>query len=352
MSLGAIVEHPVPPAPRTPRLPTLRYAALLARDLGRALLRRAVRGPERPAWTLRTELLVAATRTTLACSLRFGFPWLRGVEALRPALSASRAGVRFASARVAGLPAEWCVPPGADETTPWIVYFHGGGYVAGGFRAHREPIARLAAGTGARVLAIAYRLAPEHPFPAAQEDCLAAARFALASAPGGRVVLAGDSAGGALCVATLTSLRDAGERLPRAALLLSPWVDPLAEGRSMAANARFDIGDRALLLAYVRAFLGDAHPADPRLRVLGADLRGLPPLRIHVGGCEVLLDQVRAFHAAARAAGVDVVLAEYEDMFHGFEGFPTVVPQAQRGLADACVFLRRRLAPVEISGGA
>jgi acetyl esterase/lipase len=305
-----------------------------------ALARRAAHGPLRPGWSLRTELAAALTRATVMRSKRKGIAWLRDAQAALPVRVARAGEVAFEPVAVGGVPGLACAPrEGRPERT--LLYLHGGGYVIGSAAAYRDLLARLAAGARARVVAVDYRLAPEHPFPAQQEDCLAAARALLAEGPPERLAVGGDSAGGALAVATLCALREAGAALPAAALLLCPWTEPLASGGSMERNADADFADRELLVSWVEATGGD--PRDPRLTVACADLTSLPPLLVQVGGAELLYDQVQRFAAQARAAGVSVELEEYPEMFHDFQLQASLLPEGAAALEAAAGFLRARL---------
>ena len=320
-------------------------AALFAATELRALARRLARGRARPGWSLRTELAVAAMKAVLERSKRRGIPWLRDAQAVALPRSRFLGQVRFAPVDAAGVAARWCTPSSAPDSRRVVVYFHGGGYVIGSVDTHRETLARLAVQARARVLGVEYRLAPEHRFPAAHDDCLAAVRWAIAAGAEPRcLALAGDSAGGALAAATLAALRDAGDPLPAAAVLVSPWVDPLAAGGSMDANERFDFGDRELLVGWIEAYLGPAAPRDPRVFLLDAKLEGLPPLLVQAGGAEILLDQVRAFAARARAAGVDVQLDLHADMFHDFQMQAALIPEGARAMDGVARFLDERLA--------
>jgi monoterpene epsilon-lactone hydrolase len=304
------------------------------------LVRRAARGPLRPGWSARTELTAALMRHTVLRSKRKGIAWLRDAQGALPVRVAHAADVVFQPVRVAGLPGLACAPrAGAAERT--LLYLHGGGYVIGSAASYRDLLARLALHGRARVVAVDYRLAPEHPFPAQQDDALAAARALLAETGPARLALGGDSAGGALCVATLCALRDAGEPLPAAALLFCPWTEPFAEGGSMERNADADFGDRELLVSWVRATGGPA--SDPRLTLTGAKLEGLPPLLVQLGGAELLYDQVQRFAAQARSAEVDVVLEEYPEMFHDFQLQANVLPEGAAALESAASFMRERV---------
>jgi monoterpene epsilon-lactone hydrolase len=318
----------------------LGLAVLAGAAAAATVVRRVGRGPRRPGWPLRTELAQSVMRAVLMRSKRRGLGWLREAQAALPVRIALASEVRFEAARVGGVECEWCIPRERPERT--LLYFHGGGYVIGSVAGYRDVIARLAVGAGARVLGVEYRLAPEHPFPAQQEDCLAATRAAVAAgADPARLAFAGDSAGGALAVATLCALRDAGERLPAAAVLLCPWTEPYAEGGSMTANAEFDFGDRELLAGWAKDT--GAPPADPRFTVANAKLDGLPPLLVQAGSAEILVDQVRRFAEKARAAGVEVDLQVFPEMFHDFQLQASLLPEGAAALDDAARFLRTRV---------
>ncbi len=307
-------------------------------------IRRAVRGPKRPTWSLRTELAGTLMRRTMFASKRLGLAWLRAVQEAAPLRSRLLDEVRFTPVDAGGVAARWCEPKeGAARRT--LVYLHGGGYVMGSTHTHREAIARLALGVGARVLGVDYRLSPEHRFPAAQDDCLAATRWLLGQGvdPAGLGV-AGDSAGGGLCVATLTALRDGGDPLPAAAFLISPWTSPLAEGGSLQSHEPFDFADRDLLVGWAEDHAPDGAARDPRVTVLDAKLEGLPPLLLQVGGAEILLDQDLAFVERARTAGVEVELEVFEDQFHDFQLFAAQLPEGARAMEKAASWLRGRLA--------
>jgi acetyl esterase/lipase len=319
----------------------LEVLGLLAAAGARTAARRLARGPARPGWSWRSELAVAAMRAVLLPSKARGVPWLRAVQDAMPAFSAALRRVRFTPVDAGGVPATWCEPlAGADPRT--IVYLHGGGYVIGSPEGHGDLIARLALGARARVLGVEYRLAPEHRFPAAHDDCLAATRWVLAGGVAPRTLaVAGDSAGGALAVATLCALRDAGQPLPAAGVLLCPWTDPLAAGGSMDANEPFDFGDRELLVGWIEAYAPGEAGHDPRVRVLDARLEGLPPLLVQVGGAEILLDQVRAFAERARRAGVAVRLDEWPDMFHDWQLQAARLPEGARAVERIVGFLEQ-----------
>ena len=237
-----------------------------------------------------------------------------------------------------GVPAEWIAPPGL-ETNRTILYLHGGGFRLGSLDSHRDLMQRLALAAQARLLAVDYRLAPEHRWPAAHDDAFAAWRW-LVSEAGGDAVIAGDSAGAGLVACTMLRARDEGVPLPRAALMMSPWTDLAATGASYETHAALDpIHQRAMLLGMTRGYLGKDHdPRDPRVSPLFADLAGLLPLCIQCGERETILDDSRVFADRARAAGVPVDLAVFDGMIHVFQMFGEL-PQAQDALADAARFL-------------
>ncbi len=305
-------------------------------------LRRALRGPRHPGWDLRTELAAMLLRRLMLSSRTLGLDWLRAAQEAGPA-SPLLDQVRLEDVDADGVPALLC-EPAAGAAGRHIVYLHGGGYVMGSPRTHLDAVARLAVGVGARVLAPDYRLAPEHRFPAPQDDCLAASRWLLGQGVDpARLAIAGDSAGGALAVATLVSLRDAGDPLPAAGFLISPWSWPLAEGGSMQENEPYDFGDRDLLVGWAEDHAPDGVVRDPRVTVLDAKLEGLPPLLVQVGGAEILLDQVLAFVERARTAGVEVESEVHEGLFHDFQLFAPQLPAGERAMQDAARWLGERL---------
>lgn len=241
-----------------------------------------------------------------------------------------------------GVPAEWIAAPEAtaDRT---IFYLHGGGYVIGSINTHRDLIARLSRAAAARALAIDYRLAPEHPFPAAVEDATAAYRWLLSAGVNAeRLVIAGDSAGGGLTVATLVALRDAADPLPAAGVCISPWVDLEGLGDSMRTKADADPMIQSNgIQGMGKVYLGDAHPHTPLAAPLYADLTGLPPLLIHVGTAEVLLDDSTRLAERARSAGVDVTLEPWDDMIHVWHFFAVMLPEGQQAIDRIGEFIRK-----------
>jgi epsilon-lactone hydrolase len=225
-----------------------------------------------------------------------------------------------------------------------IIYFHGGGYICGSAQAYSEMTSRLARACHARVLTVDYRLAPEHPFPAAVDDALAAYHW-LTSEAADNLLVCGDSAGGGLTLATLISLRDAGERLPAAAVCISPWVDLEMTQASMDSLAAVDpLINRDILTGMATIHLNGHDPRSPLAAPLHADLRGLPPLLVQVGTWETMLDEARCIADRARQAGVQVKLETWEQMIHVWHVFP-FLPQAQRALESISAFVREHIRP-------
>jgi phosphinothricin tripeptide acetyl hydrolase len=240
-------------------------------------------------------------------------------------------------------PAEWLRPPSASPGRV-VLYLHGGGYVIGSPRSHRHLAAAIAAAAGASALLLDYRLAPEHPYPAAVEDATAAYRWLLGQgiAPE-RVVIAGDSAGGGLTVAALLALREGRVPLPAGGVCISPWVDLTCGADSYASKAAVDpIVRRAGVEEMAQAYLGTTPATQPLASPLFADLRGLPPLLIHVGSDEVLLDDSRRLAERARAAGVETTLEVYERMIHVWHWFLPMLDEAQTAIEAIGRFIRGR----------
>jgi len=254
-------------------------------------------------------------------------------------------GTEIVAVRAGDAPAEWVSAPGAGVAGA-MLYLHGGGYCIGSLATHRHLVGHLSLAAGLRCLALDYRLAPEHPFPAALDDALAAYRWLLAAGVAPRsLVVAGDSAGGGLALAMLVALRDGGTPLPAAAVCLSPWVDLGLDAETLATNAGIDpLVTRAGLAQMARDYLAGADPRTPLASPLYADLGGLPPLLVHVGGREVLLDDARRLAVRARAAGVAVTLEIWPNAVHCWHVLVPDVPEATRAVARAGDWVRARLA--------
>ncbi len=225
-----------------------------------------------------------------------------------------------------------------------LYYLHGGGFYTGSSESCRQFSFRLAQAARAKAMTIDYRLAPEHPFPAALEDSLAAYRWLLENnfRPE-NIIIGGDSAGGNLALATLVALRDAGDPLPAAAFCMSPALDMLLSGESLTTHASLDpIFTRAYFEWAAPLYIGEGDPRNPLMSPLYADLRGLPPLLIHVGSHELMLSDSTRLAENAQEAGVDVTLKIWEEMFHVFQVF-SFLPEARQAVREIGDFARQHL---------
>ena len=250
-------------------------------------------------------------------------------------------GARFVGTDAGGIKAEWMeVPPVSRERV--FLLLHGGGYTSGSPRTHRKLAAALSRAAYARVLSPDYRLAPEHPFPAAVKDALKLFGWLLEQGiPPENVVVGGDSAGGGLALSMLLALRNAGAHMPRAAVLMSPWTDLTVSSPSYHSNRKVDPSvTRDALRKSAQHYIGKRDPADPMASPLFADLAGLPPMLIHVGGDEVMLDDSRLFAERARAAGVETSFRIFDGMWHVHHHAAPEVPEALVAMNDIAAFIR------------
>ncbi|MDB5689840.1 MAG: alpha/beta hydrolase [Sphingomonas bacterium] len=251
-------------------------------------------------------------------------------------------GETFEATSLGGVPALECVTDAQGGT---LLYFHGGGYIAGSAAGYRGLAADIGRAAGLHTISIDYRLAPEAPFPAALDDGVAAYRALLdrGVAPGS-IAFAGDSAGGGLALSVLIRLRDGGLPLPAAALLLSPWLDLACAGGSMEGKAAADPSlSPEGLRACAAHYLGATAARDPLASPLYADLSGLPPLMVQVGSSEVLLDDATRLAAAAGAAGTSVRLEIWPEMIHVWQSFAFMLPEGREAVGNAAAFLSRQV---------
>jgi epsilon-lactone hydrolase len=322
---------------------SLLFWTLVMRLVGRRL---------NPAWNIFQEAVIR--------QMRFSFrrlmdvpdmgPTRRLMDSLGAAARVQGEKVKITPLAPGGPRGNWVTPtelgpnPGQGRV---VLFLHGGGYVMCSPVTHRLFMARTARVVGARVLGLKYRLAPEHPFPAALDDAVAAYRWLLDTGhKPADILLVGDSAGGGLALATLKRLRDEGAPLPVGAALLSPWVDMAADDSSLRDNASVDyLGPMAHRMGEMAThYLGGADPKDPLASPLHGDLGGLPPLLLHAGGAEVLRGQVERLADRARSSGVEVELSVYPDMVHVWHAFAGVFPQAGEALEAVGAFARQRFA--------
>ncbi len=250
-------------------------------------------------------------------------------------------GTNFERLSAGGVPAEMISRDDSDPSRVTI-YVHGGGFVIGSVRTHRVLMSKLASASGAKVLGLEYRMAPENPFPAAVEDTIAAYRWLLSQGYGpGKISIAGDSAGGGLVVSALVSLRYLGEPMAGAGWCISPWVDFEGLGNSMTSNAEVDpVVAKEGLEFMAGLYLGNRDRRTPLAAPLYADLHGLPPMLVQVGGDETLLDDSTRLTDKLKEAKVPVDLEVWDDMFHVWHAFAPILPEGQRAIDRAGAFIK------------
>jgi monoterpene epsilon-lactone hydrolase len=244
-----------------------------------------------------------------------------------------------------GVPAEWVAAPGSDPGRA-VLFLHGGGYAIGSINTHRRLAYDISAASGARVLVIDYRLAPEHPFPAAVDDAATAWRWLLQQglAPN-RLAIAGDSAGGGLTIASLVNLRDQKLGLPACAVAISPWVDLEGQGNSITARAAQDpMVQKDGLLWMAGMYLAGKDARTPLAAPIHAELKGLPPILVQVGTAETLLDDATRIAEKLHAAGVDVRLSIWPNMLHVFPLFAPILSEGRDGCLEIGAFIRSKTA--------
>jgi acetyl esterase/lipase len=253
--------------------------------------------------------------------------------------------VKLTAVDVYGVSGEWSFAPGGDPSRV-LMFFHGGGYCSGSIVSHRRLVTEAGRAAGVRTLAIAYRLAPEHPFPAAYDDALTAWRFLRdQNISAAHIAIGGDSAGAGLTVALISRLHDAHEELPGCAWLISPWTDLTLSGSTLSSKEAVD----PLIHKQYLTELADAYlPAgmdrkDPRVSPLYADLKGLPPTLIQVGSAETLLDDAIRFAAVAGIADVRVTLEIWPQMIHAWPLWNAHLEAARLALASAGAFIKQYL---------
>ena len=251
--------------------------------------------------------------------------------------------VRLEPVDLAGVPGEWSIVPGSDAPRV-LLFFHGGGYCSGSIVSHRRMVTEAGRAARMRTLAVAYRLAPEHPYPAAHEDAMNAWRFLRGlGIPARNIAVGGDSAGGNLTITLINRLRTAGEEQPACAWLASPWTDLTMSGASLETK---DHVDPLIHKAYLEELANAYAPAlldrkDPLISPLFADLRGFPPTLIQVGSAETLLDDAVRFGRAAGLADVNVTLEIWPHMIHAWPMWNAKLADGRRALGEAGEFMRR-----------
>lgn len=258
---------------------------------------------------------------------------------------ASRApeGITFEPVLSDEISAEWLHPENGMPDRA-ILYVHGGGYVSGSINDHRLIVAKLVKECQVNTLLYNYRLAPEHPYPAAVEDSVAAYRWLLEQgfAPD-KIMIVGESAGGGLCLALLLALRDQSIPLPAGAVAISPWTDLACTGESYRSKAKVCLSPEGSWTVYSKYYAGDADRTTPWLSPLYGDLHGLPPLLIQVGDDEILRDDSIRFAEKAKAAGGNVRLRVEKGMVHCYPLLAPMFPEATQSMNEICAFIQQHL---------
>lgn len=246
---------------------------------------------------------------------------------------------------VNGVEAELITPPGADPKR-MILYLHGGGYVMGSPNTHRCMVGELARASASLALLLDYRLAPEHPYPAAVEDSVAAYRWLLSHGyEPGYIVIAGDSAGGGLTAATLLALKEQKLPMPAAGVCISPLGDMTASGESIKSRAELEpMTSEKLVRQMADLYLNGADPKTPGASPIFGDLSGLPPLLIHVGEREILFSDAERLRDRAEEAGVNVTFEEWPDMIHVWHAFHPFLAEGREGIKKVGAFVKDRTA--------
>jgi acetyl esterase/lipase len=272
------------------------------------------------------------------------------LQALRTAMSTTQIPVpedtKVEKIDIEGISAEWVLDPDAQHDRR-LVYFHGGFYVAGSLEMYHPLSARLSKASGCAVLLVDYRLAPEDPFPAAVDDALTSFRWMsqngpVGHAPAKKTFIVGDSAGGGITLATIMKLKDEREELPDAAVTISALTDLALTGESIKSRSEIDpmIRNTALLPDICRLYLSGADPRTPLASPLYGDFSGFPPLLIQVGDHEVLLNDSTRLAEKAKSADVEVKLEVEPEMFHDFQHFAPLFPEAQQAIDRIGGFIR------------
>lgn len=294
-----------------------------------SIIKRVLRGAKRPTWWLTTELSRKTMRRTIDHSLGWGTDWYRNLQKLSAKALKNDADIFSSSIKLDNCTMEW-FGQSMKKQDKAILYFHGGGYVYGSTDTHRNFINRLVKKTNTDVYSVNYRLAPENPFPAAVEDARSAYDWLLNRTSNDNIILMGDSAGGSLCTAIMFET----QQFPKASVLISPWVDPMAKGGSIDTNDEYDIGGQPFLLDCAEKYLQGQNEKNPLITPIHGDMSNFPPMLVQIGACEVLLTQVQEFTKKIKAEKVDITYTEYEDMFHTFIISNPNIPQSEAAMEE------------------
>jgi monoterpene epsilon-lactone hydrolase len=296
-------------------------------------VRRALLGPRRPSWTLELETVAEVLRRSATLSSVMPIHIQRRVIDPPRRKTRPMREVDMEPLDASGVSAEWFSQPTSDPRRV-VLYFHGGGYSTGSINSHRDFLARLCIASGVRVLAVDYRLAPEHPFPAQLEDAKRVYLW-LIQEQGfhpERIVLGGESAGAGLTLSTLVAIRHERLPLPAGGVLLSGWFDLDPRSTSMQFNRHYDFVTRLGIRAMAKRFAPRQEHTNPLVSPVHAEMTGLPPLLIQVGAAETLLDDSLIVAERARSAGVDVRLEVWPDMIHAWHIFAPMLEEGRRAI--------------------
>ena len=253
--------------------------------------------------------------------------------------------VTIESININDLPANWISTPESNPDKV-ILYLHGGGYISGSLISHQDLVMRIGRASNSKVLLIDYRLAPEHPFPAALEDSIMVYKWLITekNISPKNIVIAGDSAGGGLTLCTLMKLRDENIPKPAAAVCLSPWTDLAITGNSIKKNYKIDPWLKPSELYFMaELYIGDNDPENPYISPLYGNFNSLPPILIHVGSHEILLDDATRIAAKAKNEGVDTTIEVWDEMLHVFQAFADWAPEGQKAINKIGQYIQLKL---------
>jgi acetyl esterase/lipase len=252
-------------------------------------------------------------------------------------------GIKVEKHTIGEMNAEWLIPDGADREK-LILYVHGGGYVSGSCNDHRAIISKFAKNTDITCLVYEYRLAPEHPFPAALEDSVTVYQWLLNTGfKPENIIIAGESAGGGLCLATLLALKERNIQLPKAAVSISPWTDLTCSGDSYSTKNKMSLAPMNSWFVFGNHYAGSSRKDMPLISPLFGDLKGLPPILINSGTDDELYDDGERFYFKAKEAGVEIIFRKGERMVHCYPLLAPFFPEATDAMKEIVDFIRLHL---------
>lgn len=249
-------------------------------------------------------------------------------------------GIRVEAFQIKGIPAEF-IHPSNENGNKIIFYVHGGGYVSGSCNDHRNIVSRFVVRTGIKLLHFEYRLAPEHPYPAALEDSLSVYNYLLETGlKSSDIIIAGESAGGGLALCILLALKERGIELPSRAVVISPWTDLKCTGESYKTKSEVSLAPPNSWTVFSKYYYGENNPECPFISPLYGDLKGLPPTLIYAGEDDELIDDSIRFTEIAKKAGSTVFLKTGKGMVHCYPLLPDFIPESKMAFEDICEFMR------------